>query len=168
VRAKPEPLIWTILLASVAALAIVYAMQYGGGLAPCPLCLYERWPYFWGAVLSAAALFVRAEGFRPLWGRLAMTLVALGFLAGAALGVYHVGIEQHWWAGPTSCTGGATGATVGDLRNALLKAPVIRCDRVPWSLFGISLAGFNALAALGLTVLAALAVLRWRPAARSR
>lgn len=156
-RAAGDGLTWIVLAGSVAALAAAFLFQYGVGLAPCPLCLYQRWPYYAAIPLTLAAFVIAREGFAPGWRRLALALCALGFAAGAALAVYHVGIEHHWWPGPTSCTGGGGARTLDDLRAQLMATPVVRCDEAPWSLFGVSLAGFNAVASLVLAVLAALA-----------
>lgn len=164
-RSRAESLAWAVLVASIGILALVYWFEYGRHLPPCPLCLYQRWPYFAAIPLAGAALFVRREGLPIAWRQLAMALVALGFTAGAALATYHVGIEQHWWAGPTSCSGAAAGAaSVDALREQLLATPPVRCDKVPWSLLGVSLADFNVLASLLLAGLSAWAALLRRDA----
>lgn len=142
-----------VLLLSLLTLAAVFALQYGAGIAPCSLCLYQRWPYYAALLLGAAALLaVRLDAVLP-WARIAMALTGVGFLLGAGLAVYHLGIEQHWWSGPGTCTGAAAGlgaASIAELRAALEAAPVVRCDVVAWSLFGISLTGYNILGSLAL------------------
>ena len=79
---------------------------------------------------------------------LILTMVVI--LAGAATAGYHVGVEQKWWEGPSSCTSsGLNELDINALKDAIMSAPVIRCDDVAWSLFGISMAGYNLLLALG-------------------
>ncbi len=147
-----------ILAASVTALAIVFTMEHVGGLAPCPLCIIERWPYGVAIVLSAMALAPAAAGTPK---RLLFAGCAIAFVIGAGVGVYHTGVEQGWFEGPTTCTGEpARAETVEALRAQLMATPVVRCDVIPWSLFGISLAGYNALLAAGLFVFSAMAALR--------
>lgn len=143
-----------VLLASAGILGSALASQYLGGLAPCKLCHYQRWPYIATIVLSLGALVV----FRGLGARRVLIGVCgVLFLAGAGVAVYHVGVEQGWFQGPTSCSGPAIEATtVEELRRQLLAAPIVRCDEVAWSMFGISMAGYNLIASV---VLAAFALL---------
>jgi disulfide bond formation protein DsbB len=131
-----------LLAVSAATLAIVYASQYIGGLQPCQLCLYQRWPW-WGALaLSAlASLPALSVNLRTL-----LVLIAgLAILAGAGLAFYHVGIEQHWWPGPASC--GAAGQIPGSFAQLqrLMQHPAPNCDQPAWTLLGISMAGYNAI-----------------------
>src|SRR5665213_636179 len=141
-----------VLLGSAAVIGGALLFQYVGGLAPCELCLLERWPYYIGMPL--AVLVILAGGQRNLLIG-GSALVMLLFLAGSGLAFYHVGVEQHWFAGPTACTGGSTGAkSLEDLRAQLMATQPVRCDEPQWTLFGVSLAGFNLLASLVLMVLA--------------
>jgi disulfide bond formation protein DsbB len=146
-----------VLIASVAVLGAAFAFQYLGGLAPCELCYWQRWPYAATIVLAAVALFApRAE--RPH-----LFLCAAIFLAGAGIALYHVGVEQHWVAGPQACSGGPSGAaTIEELRRRLEATPVVRCDEPAWTLFGISMAGYNAFVSLALAVFSLAAALRKR------
>jgi disulfide bond formation protein DsbB len=146
-----------VLIASLAVVGAALLSQYWGGLRPCELCLYERWPYYAVAVLSLVALVAGRRGS----SRAALVLAALVFVAGAALAFYHVGVEQHWFAGPTACTGPDFKAdSVEALRLQLLATPPVRCDQIQWSLFGVSMAGLNLLASI------LLALLSWRLSAR--
>jgi disulfide bond formation protein DsbB len=143
-----------VLAASVAVLGAALLSQYWGGLAPCELCLLERWPW-WIAIALAAASWLTG-------GRLALPipaiLLALVFVAGAGIAFYHVGVEQHWFAGPTACTASGVDATSIDaLRAQLLGKQPVMCDQVQWSLFGVSLAGWNFLASLAMAVFCAAA-----------
>ena len=145
-----------VLLGSAAVIGGALLFQYVGGLAPCELCLLERWPYYIGMPL--AVLVILAGGHRNLLIG-GSVLVMLLFLASSGLAFYHVGVEQHWFAGPTACTGGSTGAkSLEDLRAQLMATKPVRCDEPQWTLFGVSLAGFNLLASLVLMVLAILAL----------
>jgi len=147
-----------VALASALVLGAAFFMQYAVGLAPCPLCIAQRWPYAVVIVLGLAGL---VPGLSPSSRRALLGLAALAFLTGAGIAVYHTGIEQGWFAGPESCSGiGVTGDTVEELRRRLSAAPVVRCDEVPWSLFGISMAGYNAAVGLVLGAFAATAALR--------
>lgn len=135
-----------------------WGFQTIGGLAPCPLCLEQRVPWYIMIVLSGALAFAPASVW-PAQARKVLFVIAVGLVVWSAyLGLYHAGVEYKWWPGPSTCTtGGAPVDGAIDL-NQLGGTKIPMCDIVPWSMFGISLAGFNflfslvgvALAALGL------------------
>jgi len=138
-----------ILLISLAVLGTALLSQYVGGLQPCELCLYERWPYYAILVVMVLALLARGTFVR----RAALTLSALIFLGSSALAAYHVAVEQHWIEGPTACTGDLGNASSPDaLLQALQGRQPVQCDVVQWSFHGISLAGLNLAVSLVLTV----------------
>lgn len=120
--------------------------QYGFGLYPCEMCWWQRYPHIAAIVLALLALTIRGKGA----GDLAVILAAICIGASGLIGGFHAGVEYGWWEGVTSC---ATVASGGDPLDAIMNAPVIRCDVAPWSLLGISLAGFNFLLSMGGTVL---------------
>lgn len=144
--------IWPALtfLASAVMLGGAWGFQLLGGLHPCTLCLYQRWPY-WAAIVVAglATLGARQLGARGIAS--VAGLCALIFLAGAGVAGFHTGVEQHWWEGLAACGGAGLNdpnMSIEELKTRLFAAPVVRCDDVPWSLFGISLAGYNFLVSL--------------------
>jgi disulfide bond formation protein DsbB len=134
-----------VLVASVAVLGTALLSQYLGGLAPCELCLEQRWP--WAAAIAISLISILFAN-RPAvpWVALLLTMV---FAIGCGLAFYHVGVEKHWFAGPEACTGTATAAdTVEALKAHILGQMPVRCDEPAWSLWGISLAGWNLLASI--------------------
>jgi disulfide bond formation protein DsbB len=132
-------------------------MEHWGGLAACHLCLLQRGPLVAAAILAAIAFAV--SPYAPGPARLALGAAGLTLLIGAGIGVYHSGIELGWWAGPQSCTGAFTVPTsAAEMAAALSHAQIIRCDVVPWSLAGLSLANYNVLFSGALAALAAAAV----------
>ena len=141
----PRTLPALLVLACLGALGTALASQYWGGLYPCVLCIYQRYAY--GAAAGFAALaFVTAASTASR--RIFLCLTGLAFIAGAAIAVFHVGVEQKWWQGTAACHAPQlpANATPAQLRDILLNQPFAPCDVVPWSLFGISMAGFNVLA----------------------
>lgn len=141
------------LLVPAALLGGALGSQYFGGLYPCEMCYWQRWPHGAAIVLALAAILspVGAPRTRPL-----VLLAALAIAVSGAIGVFHAGVELGYWEGITRCT--ATGAT--SLED-ILKVPLVRCDQVQWSLFGISMAGWNAIFSLaGAALIAFLAVPR--------
>src|SRR5204862_957776 len=87
-------------------------------------------------------------GSRPALPWVALLLAAV-FVVSSVLALYHVGVEQHWFAGPTACGGAATAAdTVEALKAQILRQQPVRCDEPAWSLWGVSLAGWNLLASI--------------------
>ena len=144
-----------ILGASIAILGAAFAFQYLAALDPCPLCLYQRYPYAVAIGLSAVALVL--AGRPPLAGPLlvpALTaLCGAAFAVGAGIAAYHVGIEQGWLRPSAACAAPDFHATdVEDLLAQLQATPVARCDQVAWSLFGVSLAGYNLVASAALSL----------------
>ena len=134
-----------VLVASAVVLGGALLSQYWGGLAPCELCLLQRWPWLAAIVISLVAIMVGSRAALP-WVAL---LLAAVFAVGSAFAFYHVGVEKHWFAGPNACTGAATAAdTVEALKARILGQMPVRCDEPAWMLWGISLAGWNLLASL--------------------
>ena len=132
--------------AAAAALAGALALQYLGGLPPCPLCVYQRYPYL--VVVAAAGLGLWLH--RP---RLALVVSALALATGAGLAGYHVGVEQGWFALPESCAATGAATTIDQLREQLASAPA-RCDQIGFMLLGLSLAAWNGIFALLLLAVA--------------
>lgn len=141
----------SLLLFAVSAGLLLGALgfQYLGGLAPCEMCYWQRWAHVAVLVVSALAWFT---GHRLLsWLAVAAMLVAAG------LGFYHAGVELKWWQGVTACTAPvAVGMSAGEMLDTLMRAPLVRCDSIPWSLFGLSMAAWNAVISAGAALLAAL------------
>jgi disulfide bond formation protein DsbB len=153
------PAHWIAFLLPAALLAGVWGAQLIGGLQPCEMCHWQRWPHYAALALAGIAFFVPA-------GRGRMALVVLAALAigvSGAIGVAHAGVEYGWWPGFTACTSTIdfTGLAPSERLAAIMRAPLIRCDRPAWTLAGISLAGFNAIFSLGGAV-TILALTMWR------
>jgi len=140
------------LLVPVGLLGGALGSQYLGGLHPCEMCYWQRWPHGVAIVLAGAA-FVMPARLRPL-----TALAALSIAISGAIGVFHAGVELGWWQGLTRCTAGGA-ITLDDLMNV----PLVRCDQVQWSLLGISMAGWNAILSLGSAALILLLLGRSRP-----
>jgi disulfide bond formation protein DsbB len=143
-----------IAAASVAILAAVWIFQFFC-YAPCELCLTQRYA-FYGAVPLALLTALISRSAHGL-ARAGFGLLALAFAANASLAAYHVGVEYHWWQGPTACTGGPGSFDVNDLAKALDSVKVVRCDEVQLRIAGLSLAGWNVLASAVLAAYAAVA-----------
>ena len=116
--------------------------QHIGGLHPCDMCMWQRWPHL-AAVLLAGLSFALPRLARPL-----VLLAALGIAVSGAIGVFHAGVEQGWWQGLTTCSTVATGATPEELLKSIMATPLIRCDQIAWSFLGLSLAAWNGLISL--------------------
>jgi disulfide bond formation protein DsbB len=131
------------LLGSGALLGGALFFQYVMGFPPCEMCHWQRWPHIVAMVAGLAAF---ASSSRP---RLATTFVVVAIAAiavSSAIGIFHAGVEYRWWAGPQSCTGTVpTGLSPEELKKYLFGAKMVRCDAIVWSLFGISMAGWNAI-----------------------
>lgn len=142
-RPRLVPLL--ILLVSLGALGTAYASEVWGGLKPCVLCYYQRYAYAGAGALGLAALLAGAKPRRLLVG-----LAGLAFLTGAAIAFFHVGVEQLWWRGTTACHAPEIDMSlpIEQLRERLLATDFVACDQIPWSLFGLSIAGYNVLASL--------------------
>lgn len=126
-----------LLAGSGALLGGAFAFQFIGGYAPCEMCFWQRWPHVGVLVLGLIAWALRFE-------RTVIVLAALVLFVGAGIGFFHAGVEYHWWRGPAGCTAPALAAG-GDFVSSVLATPLIRCDAAAWTLFGISMAGYNAL-----------------------
>jgi disulfide bond formation protein DsbB len=139
---------------SAGLLTAAFLFQHVAGLAPCELCVWQRWPHAVAFGLGLLMLAPPLRRFRPM-----RALGVLAMLTAAGLGLYHTGVERGWWAGPGECSGGQSGDLSTDaLMDSILSAPVVRCDEVAWSLWGLSMASWQGLAALALAALWALSL----------
>jgi disulfide bond formation protein DsbB len=108
------------------------------GYAPCKLCLWQRWPHAVAVVIGIAFLVIPS--------RILALLGGLAVATSGAIGLYHAGVEQKWWQGPTTCTSGdISNLTPEQLLEQIMNAPLVRCDDIAWALAGISMAGWNAI-----------------------
>ncbi|MES2905316.1 MAG: disulfide bond formation protein B [Pseudomonadota bacterium] len=153
--ARPAPAALARLLAlgvPGALLTGAYLSQYVGGLYPCEMCYWQRWPHF-AAVGIAALAFLFAAPSRN--ARLLTGLAALAIAVSGAIGVFHAGVEYGWWEGLTRCASAGT-MTLEDIMNV----PLVRCDEVQFKFLTISMAGWNAILSLGSAIFIALQLKR--------
>lgn len=125
------------LIVPAALLAGAYVSQYGFGLYPCEMCWWQRYAHFAALPFALLAFVVPLSR-----AHLPIALAILAIAASALIGLFHAGVEYHWWEGFTACTSTAD-MSVGNALDAIMGAPMIRCDQAQWTLFGISLAGYN-------------------------
>jgi len=139
---------------SAALMLGALAFQHFGGLAPCKMCIWQRYPHVIAIVIGILAVRIKGATL-PLLG-------AIAALTTANIGAYHTGVERKWWEGPASCTS-ANGSdlTADEFFDAIMSAPVTRCDDVAWEMLGLSMASWNMVISLGLMCL-------WLLAARNK
>ena len=132
-------------LGSVALLGGAFAFQHFGGLPPCKMCLWQRWPHAAAILIGVLAVIT---GKREL-----VWVGTIAALTTASIGFYHAGVEQLWWEGPSTCTSGSiSGLTTDELLDKIMNAPVTRCDEISWSFMGFSMAAWNAVLSLLLAI----------------
>lgn len=138
---------WIALLLPGALMAGALGSQFIGGLYPCEMCHWQRWPHYTAIVLALLAFILPGDGVR----KLLVALAALAIATSGAIGVFHAGVEYHWWEGITACSSTLSGhgGSAKDMLARILAAPIVRCDVAQWQLFGISLAGYNAFFSIG-------------------
>ncbi len=154
----PSQLGLAALIGSGALLGGAYYFQYIERLAPCDMCLWQRYPHM--VAIAAGLVAVLAYAWPRFALVFALTAIAALF-ATAGIGVYHVGVEQHLWPGPQSCSGDIpSGLSAAQLKAYLLAARMVRCDQPAWTLFGVSMAGWNVVFSGGLALLLSMRVSR--------
>ena len=139
-------------LISTTLLSGALFFQYVIGLAPCNLCMWQRWPHVLVMIFSLLGLV----GIHP---KKMLFLIFSAGIASTSLGIYHAGIEWQLWAGPSSCSLNIDPQdSISNITDQLLNTALMRCDEVPWALFGISMAGWNALISLDIVAASILAL----------
>lgn len=126
---------WVVLIAPALLLGGAYVGQLVFGLYPCEMCWWQRWPHFAALGLALLAFLVPPQ-------RLWVALAALAIISSGLIGAFHAGVEYGWWEGVTKCAS-VPGADGGNAMDAILATPLVRCDVAPWTLMGVSLAGYN-------------------------
>jgi disulfide bond formation protein DsbB len=140
------------LLLPAALMAGALGSQYIGHLFPCEMCHWQRWPHYAAIGLALLAFLVPEK---PI-GRVLVALAITAILTSGAIGIFHAGVEYHWWKGITRCAATATSGSHTDILAQIMATPMIQCDQPQWTFRGISLAGFNAIFSL----LGGLAIIR--------
>ncbi len=135
--------LWLSLIIPGALLGGALISQYVFGLYPCEMCMWQRWPHWAAFFLGLGAVILR----NSKWSGFLIVAAALAIAVSGVIGGFHAGVEYGWWEGITSC---ATNLPAGgDMLDSIMNAPLVRCDVAPWTLFGISLAGYNFLLSVG-------------------
>jgi disulfide bond formation protein DsbB len=145
-----------IALGGAATILGAWFFQYGLGLKPCPLCLEQRYAYYFAIPLALMIVLGEQVGSQRKVLLAALAVIAAGMLWNAGLGTYHAGVEWHLWKGPQDCSGELESlGSAGDLFNKLQGVNnVVRCDEAAWRFLGLSLAGYNVLISLALAAIA--------------
>lgn len=158
----PQPVARVIaLLLPLALLGGALGSQYLGGLHPCEMCYWQRYPHGVAVVLALIAFTASADSSRA---RTFTLLAALAIAVSGAIGVYHAGVEAKIFEGMTQCTATGKGLSAADLLKQISKAPLVRCDEVQFRFLGVSMAGWNAILSLGGAALIVILSLRPRRA----
>ena len=149
------------LLLPVALLGGALGSQYLGGLHPCEMCYWQRWPHGAAIVLALLAFIAPAGSPRS---RALVLLAALAIAISGGIGVYHAGVEAKIFEGFTQCTALPRTTSTAELLKEITHAPLVRCDEVQFRFLSISMAGWNAILSLAGAVLILLLTLKARRA----
>jgi len=150
---NPKSLSRLIFLISTATILAALGFEYIGGLEPCPLCLQQRYAYYLVVPVSLLCYFISEDETKWNFFKAGILICGVAMLANTGLGTYHAGAEWGFWPGPESCASG----NVDGLTPSLSGPPPVDCTEAAWRLFGISMAGYNAVISLGIFTLASFA-----------
>lgn len=151
-------------LGSAGMLGGALYFQYVIGLAPCEMCHWQRWPHI---VSIVAGLLAFLSFSRPRLATTFAVVAVAALLTTSAIGVFHAGVEYRWWQGPQACSGTIPrGLSADELKKYLFGARMVRCDDIAWSLWSISMAGWNAILSGALAVALAVGIAGSREARR--
>ena len=140
--------LWLILVISICVLSIVFLVEFGLGLEPCILCKYQRIPYFAAILFTGMALHIKTANQVGT-----LDVICVIFILSVVLAFYHYGIEQHWWEVASGCGDfDRIPMNFEDFKSQLLAKLPKRCDEIDWTLFGLSMSGYNFLVSIGLVV----------------
>lgn len=147
-----------VLLAGLGSLGLLIGallFQYVGDMAPCKLCYWQRYPHV-GAIIIAGIILITGIGVFAVLGLLSALITA-------GIGGFHAGVERGWWEGPQSCTSTSIdNLSTEELLAQIMSAPMVRCDEIPWQMFGLSMAGWNMVVSICLAVLWTIAIKQQR------
>jgi disulfide bond formation protein DsbB len=170
--ARARPIVAAATLVAVVGAATIlgaWFFQLVVGLKPCPLCLEQRYVYYFGIPLAVMVLLGESVGASRKVLLAALLVIAAGMLWNAGLSTYHAGVEWKWWPGPRDCSGPIDSlGNAGGLLQDLQSISIVRCDEAAWRFLGISLAGYDALISLALAIVAGWGVLaEWQRGPRT-
>jgi disulfide bond formation protein DsbB len=156
VHARPIAAAAAVIAVGAAATILgAWFFQYVIGLKPCPLCLEQRYAFYFAIPLAVLVLMGEHAGSQRRVLLAALAVIAAGMLWNSGLAVYHAGVEWKWWPGPQDCSGAIEGfGSAGDMLKNLERVNVVRCDEAAWRFLGLSLAGYNVLISFGLALVA--------------
>jgi len=147
-----------VLLAGLGSLGLLIGallFQYVGDMAPCKMCYWQRYPHV-GAIIIAGIILITGIGVFAVLGLLSALITA-------GIGGFHAGVERGWWEGPQSCTSTSIdNLSTEALLAQIMSAPMVRCDEIPWQMFGLSMAGWNMVVSICLAVLWTIAIKQQR------
>jgi len=147
-----------VLLAGLGSLGLLIGAllsQYVGDMAPCKMCYWQRYPHV-GAIIIAGIILITGIGVFAVLGLLSALITA-------GIGGFHAGVERGWWEGPQSCTSTSIdNLSTEELLAQIMSAPMVRCDEIPWQMFGLSMAGWNMVVSICLAVLWTIAIKQQR------
>ena len=147
-----------VLLAGLGSLGLLIGallFQYVGDMAPCKMCYWQRYPHV-GAIIISGIILITGIGVFAVLGLLSALITA-------GIGGFHAGVERGWWEGPQSCTSTSIdNLSTEELLAQIMSAPMVRCDEIPWQMFGLSMAGWNMVVSICLAVLWTIAIKQQR------
>ena len=147
-----------VLLAGLGSLGLLIGallFQYVGDMAPCKMCYWQRYPHV-GAIIIAGIILITGIGVFAVLGLLSALITA-------GIGGFHAGVERGWWEGPQSCTSTSIdNLSTEELLAQIMSAPMVRCDEIPWQMFGLSMAGWNMVVSICLAFLWTIAIKQQR------
>jgi disulfide bond formation protein DsbB len=146
----PHFILWGLGIISIAALTAALISQYAFGLRPCELCIYQRIPYA-VVILLAVLGIVATKQMGAKYGAFNIFLCGIALLINSGIAFYHVGVEEGWWTSGCSI-GNLASQSVDDLMNTIKSAPAVSCSAKPWTLFRVSMAGYNLVLCAGLGI----------------
>ncbi|MEW9834166.1 disulfide bond formation protein B [Mesorhizobium marinum] len=147
-------------LGMAVAVGTALGFQHLGGYIPCKLCFEQRIPHYIGIPVMALALVSSLLKLPPVITRGLLAVGAGLMIWSTYLGANHSGVEWGFWPGPTDCGAIPPSDRAGSLLDQLNMVIPPSCDEAAGRFLGLSFAGWNTVASLGIGAIAAIAAFR--------